>query len=316
MMKATAASGQDSAPLVSVIIPTYNSAGTLRRAIGSVLSQTYAPLELIVVDDASSDETPGLVSAIQDDRLRNLRLDKNGGVSNARNKGIEIARGEFIAFLDADDEWLPDKLKLQMAEITSRDSVTLVSCLAYDVAPSGKISGKHNFGRMPVSGSRSWVGLLEYTSVTTSTVLTSKACLKKAGGFDSKLRVAEDQDMWIRLALQGDVALVDKFLVLKHFVPESLSIGGPPEDELIYLLPMLIRHLEAVQAELSKEELHNILRVRFGQIGRNVFSKGLYWQGLKLIGRAILRGDPLTKNIRFIAANTPPGRVLKKILKS
>ncbi len=305
----------DGAPLVSVIIPAYNAAATLKRAVDSVLSQNYPSIELILVDDASSDATHDLIKSLQDPRLRYIKLAINGGVSNARNQGIEVARGELIAFLDADDEWLPGKLELQVAEITSRDGVTLVSCLAYDVAPSGEISGKHNFGRMPVRGSRSWVGLLEFTSVTTSTVLTSKACLKKAGGFDSKLRVAEDQDLWIRLALLGDVAIVDKFLVLKHFVPDSLSLGGPPEDELIYLLPMLMRHLNAVRTSLSKQEIRAILCRRYSRIGCNLYARGMHRQGLKLMGNAVLHGAPLHQHLRFILGVSALGKILKNILK-
>lgn len=281
----------------------------------SVLFQNYAALELIVVDDASSDKTPEVVKAFQDRRLRYIRLDRNGGVSNARNQGIEAAHGKYIAFLDADDEWLPDKIKLQIAEITSRDGVTLVSCTAYDVAPSGEVVGKHNFGRVPVTGARVWVALLEYTFITTSTVLIPKACLERVGFFDPKLRVAEDQDLWIRLAMIGEVAFVFEPLVLKHLVLGSLSLGGSPRDELTYLLPMLMRHLEAVQADLSKNEMRNILRTRFGLIGRNLYARGLYWQGLKFIGKAVLRGASPEMHLRHIVINTPLGRGLKKILK-
>ncbi len=304
-----------SRPLVSAVIPTYNSANTLRRAIDSVLSQNYSALELIVVDDASSDETHEVVEALRDPRLRYIKLAQNGGVSNARNKGVEAAQGEFIAFLDADDAWLPGKIKSQMAEATSRDGITLVFCAAHDVSPSGEVVGVNNFGRVPVSGARAWVALLEYAYIITSTALIPKACFERVGGFNPELRVAEDQDLWIRLALLGEVAFVNEVFVIKHLVLSSLSIGGRPDDDLTYLLPMLMRHLEAVEADLSKKEMRTILRNRLGRIGRNLYARGLVWQGLKFIGKAILRGDSLKVNIRYVVINTPPGRALRKILK-
>jgi glycosyltransferase involved in cell wall biosynthesis len=100
--------------LVSVIIPTYNRASTLARAIESVLKQTYGNLELIVVDDSSNDETSGVVSGIADERIKYIKFSKNKGVAAARNAGIKESCGDYIAFLDSDDQWLPDKLKLSL----------------------------------------------------------------------------------------------------------------------------------------------------------------------------------------------------------
>lgn len=101
-------------PFVSVVLPTYNRASLLGRAIQSVLSQTYKDLELIIVDDGSSDETDEVVRAFADSRIRYLKHPKNRGVSAARNTGMMAALGEFIAFQDSDDEWLPDKLEKQL----------------------------------------------------------------------------------------------------------------------------------------------------------------------------------------------------------
>ncbi|RLF83553.1 glycosyl transferase, partial [Thermococci archaeon] len=103
-----------SRPTVSVIIPTYNRANLLKRAIASVLNQTFTDFELIVVDDASPDNTPEVVRSINDGRIRYVRLKKNSGGPVARNTGIRKARGRFIALLDDDDEWLPNRLELQI----------------------------------------------------------------------------------------------------------------------------------------------------------------------------------------------------------
>lgn len=97
--------------MVSVIIPSYNRENTIVRAVNSVLNQTYKDIEVIVVDDCSKDRTLELLSSIKDERLKFFKLEKNSGACVARNFGIEKANGEFIAFQDSDDEWLPEKLK-------------------------------------------------------------------------------------------------------------------------------------------------------------------------------------------------------------
>ncbi len=129
-----------SQPLVSVILPTYNRAHTLGRAIRSVLEQTYANFELIVVDDGSTDNTEEVVKSFADPRIRFLRHEHNRGVSAARNSGIKVAQGEYIAFNDSDDEWLPQKLKRQM-EIFDKDKtgdIGLVLCELTKHTPTGK----------------------------------------------------------------------------------------------------------------------------------------------------------------------------------
>jgi glycosyltransferase involved in cell wall biosynthesis len=106
-----------SSPQVSVVIPTYNRATVLGRAVTSVLNQTFSDLECVVVDDGSTDQTVALVEGFQDPRLRLIRLPVNRGVGHARNVGIQAASGELIAFLDSDDEWLPGKLERQVARL-------------------------------------------------------------------------------------------------------------------------------------------------------------------------------------------------------
>src|SRR5688500_9781977 len=101
-------------PIVSVVIPTYNRAHLIRRAIDSVVAQTFADWELIVVDDASKDDAEGVVRSYGDSRMRYVRHDVNKGASAARNTGLYAAHGEFVAFLDSDDEWLPEKLASQV----------------------------------------------------------------------------------------------------------------------------------------------------------------------------------------------------------
>jgi glycosyltransferase involved in cell wall biosynthesis len=109
-------------PLISVVLPTYNRASMLAVAVQSVLAQTFADLELIVVDDGSTDETPGVLEAIADPRLVRLRSDQQRGAAVSRNAGIGAARGEFLAFQDSDDEWLPGKLERQLSVFADHGS--------------------------------------------------------------------------------------------------------------------------------------------------------------------------------------------------
>jgi glycosyltransferase involved in cell wall biosynthesis len=115
-------------PEVSVVIPTYNRAASIMAAVQSVLSQTWTDLELLVVDDGSSDETPGLLAGLADPRVTLLRHSSNRGAAAARNTGIEAARGAFVAFLDSDDQWLPRKLELQAAALMAAPAEQAVSC--------------------------------------------------------------------------------------------------------------------------------------------------------------------------------------------
>src|SRR5690554_2355488 len=136
--------------LVSVIIPTYNRGGTIIRAIQSVISQTYSNLEIIVVDDCSSDNTEELVSSIDDARLVYLKLNENVGGSSARNEGLQICRGEFITFLDSDDEFLPTKVEEQYKALkSSEENVGMVVCGRIDRLTGQLVSNwKPNFDKL------------------------------------------------------------------------------------------------------------------------------------------------------------------------
>lgn len=185
------------APLVSVVIPAYNRADVIERAITSVLAQDYAPLELIVVDDGSTDATCQVVEAIADDRVRLVRQ-PNGGVAAARNRGIAEARGDLVAFLDSDDEWLPGKLAAQVA-LFRKGSPRL-----------GLVYG--GIERIAADGSRAiveashrgWIyrDLLAHNIVTGcgSTPVFRRDALLLVGGYDTGLPANEDYDLVLRVA--------------------------------------------------------------------------------------------------------------------
>lgn len=207
----------NASPCVSVVIPTYNRVHVLGRAIKSVLAQSFPDFECIVVDDGSTDGTVEAVESFQDPRVRCVRLATNGGVSRARNEGIQVARGELVAFLDSDDEWLPRKLELQVARLReSEDARTTVAyCAAY------KYDEFRN--RMGIHGGAIYEGdvfdplLTGWYPPTASLFIVKRSSLLDVGGFDEGLACAEDYDLWLRLAQAANhFAAVSEVLLVKY----------------------------------------------------------------------------------------------------
>lgn len=208
-----------SAPSVSVILPTYNRATLLPRAMGTVLGQDYRDLELIVVDDGSTDGTSAIVRGIADQRVRYCRLGQRRGAAAARNAGIALARGNLIAFQDSDDEWLPGKLGKQVRAIAegggslgySYSSFWHETNVLRERIPSSLQIARHGstFGR-----------LLHSNFITTPALLVTRSCLELAGVFDETMRSLEDWDLVLRLSSVSDGTFIDEPLVLQH---DSLS---------------------------------------------------------------------------------------------
>lgn len=202
-------------PTVSVVIPTYNRANLLKRAIKSVLNQEFKDFELIIVDDASSDNTFEVVESIEDGRIRYLRLKENSGGPVARNIGIKKARGEFIALLDDDDEWLPKRLDVQIKKFENLDKkVGVVYGGFYYVSQQdGRILGK----RLPKYRGDIYGRLLRENFIGSPTLLIRRTCFKKAGLFDPKLTSSQDWDMWLRIAKHYKFDYVNE-IVAKYYV--------------------------------------------------------------------------------------------------
>jgi len=209
-------------PKVSVIIPTYNRADLLSRAIESVLNQTFKCFELIIVDDASTDNTKEVVEEIQkrDQRIRYIRLDKNSGApAHPRNVGIQNAKGEYIAFLDHDDEWLPEKLKkqIELFENSKKKNLGFVGCNALIVDEQ---DGKKYEYRLP-RVENVFRRLLESNFVwSASSVIVKKSVINDIGLFDERLKNADDWDMWIRIAQKYNFDFVPEVL-FKYYLHEN-----------------------------------------------------------------------------------------------
>ncbi len=189
-------------PLVSVVIPTYNYGRFVVDAVESALSQTLPPLEVIVVDDGSTDDTRARL-AVFGDRIRYL-FQENGGLSKARNAGIEASRGEWIALLDSDDTWHPEKLEIQLSALAKSE---LASIAMLVVSPRAQVLPE----RLPADPPVRQIYFRDvFLSLPfgPSSALIRRECLETVGLFDPKLKSVEDRDMWMRIGAQYPVLWV------------------------------------------------------------------------------------------------------------
>lgn len=256
-------------PLISVIIPTFNRVDVLYRAIHSVLHQTFRDIEIIVVDDGSTDATRDLVLSIEDDRTMYVQQE-HLGVSAARNRGISDSCGKLIAFLDSDDEWLPYKLEKQLELyggnkdfICHTDELWLRADQAVNQKNIHKKQGGWFFERA-----------LERCLISPSSVLISRSLLDKVGYFDENLPAAEDYDLWLRITAFYPVTFVDQPLVIKF--------GGRP-DQLSVTTQAIDRYrIEAILKILGNHDLrpeYRLAAVRKLVEKCEILAKGLEKRG-------------------------------------
>jgi glycosyltransferase involved in cell wall biosynthesis len=221
-------------PAVSVIIPTYNCARYLPEAIDSVLAQTYRDFEIIVVDDGSTDSTQEVL-APYGDQIRVIRQ-ANAGRGAARNAGILAAQGEYIAFLDADDLWLPQKLERQMPLFGERPQIAWAYC-DYRWFDERGVEERTVFQKRslthPPEG-RMLLPLMRSEPTWTSTIVVRAVCFREVGLFDDSFTVAQDSDMWLRLACRFEAACTNEPLALRRRHAMSVTSLNPVGSSPIY----------------------------------------------------------------------------------
>jgi len=213
-------------PTVSVVIPAFNSAGTIQRALDSVLAQQGAEVEVIIVDDGSTDDTLAAIEPYQPGV--NVLRQANAGPSAARNLALPQCSGEFVAFLDSDDEWLAGRLAEGLAPALHDPNVVMTFCWAYLRRANGRQSlrNKRSPGHDP-QHLLLWPSPMQQTSGT----LCRRSVLEEVGGFDTDLSTREDLDLWIRMAERGAVAEVRSPLVITHESTGSYSFAHTIESQ-------------------------------------------------------------------------------------
>lgn len=185
---------------IATVIPAWNRADTIGRAIASAIAQTLPPEEIIVVDDGSDDETRDVVSHIAETerRVRLITLESRGGACKARNAGVAASKADWIAFLDSDDIWLPSKLETQVRAMHGKESVACFTGMYRGTPPKSFLPPAHVT-----------LESLRFSNVlgSTSTALVSREAFESAGGFDESLPSCQDWDLWLRLAATGPLSV-------------------------------------------------------------------------------------------------------------
>lgn len=246
-------------PKVSVIIPTFNRSDLLKRSVKSVLNQTFQEFELIIVDDASADDTTNIVREIEDSRINYIKNEKNLGKPLTLNRGIRLAKGEYVGLLDDDDEWLPEKLEKQIKKFdnTSRNVGVVYCGFSYVL----KIENNKNISKIliPELNGHLYTDLLKSNFIGGSTPLIKKECFQKSGYFDRLLQSGQDWDMWIRISKNYEFDFVREALVTYHIHGEQISVNF--NDRIKSFQKILDKYI----ADISKyPTIYNLHLLRIG----------------------------------------------------
>jgi glycosyltransferase involved in cell wall biosynthesis len=266
-------------PTVSVIIPTYNRAKLLGRAIQSVLDQTYQDFELFIVDDASTDDTESLVQSFNSPKIRYIRHRQNKGISGARNTGIRSAGGDYIALQDSDDEWLPDKLEKQMRALAAAPPEVGIAYTGFYMIrgkkrkylPSASITPKDgDIFRSIIQG--------EYL-VSPQTTVIKRECFEKCGLFDERLPALEDWEMSLRLAKHYHFKYINEPLLRYYIQPDSLSRNKSAMVKSYRLI------LEKYPEDFKRDK--RLLAKHYLRLGHFLCSSGELSQGREFFAKSI-----------------------------
>jgi glycosyltransferase involved in cell wall biosynthesis len=219
--------GHGGTPPISVLMCVYNGAPLVGQAVASVLAQTHGDLELIVVDDGSTDGTPDVLAAVADPRLR-VQHQTRTGLTRALNRALAVARGPLVARLDADDVALPERLARQRAFLAAHPEVGLLGTAAREEDPGG---GRPRIVQPPTADAALRRALIRANPFVHSSVMVRRELLERAGGYDERLAVAQDYDLWMRLARLTGLANLSDVLVVRRLGGGRVSVERE-EDRL------------------------------------------------------------------------------------
>ena len=208
-----------SVPAISVLMSVHNGGPWVREAVASVLAQTAGDLELIVIDDGSTDATPELLAAVRDSRVR-IERRAHAGLTRALNRALALARAPLVARLDADDLALPERLALQRAFLGSHPDVGLLGTGASEVDEAGREVARI---RPPEDDTTIRRVLIRRNPFVHSAVMIRRALVERAGGYDETLPVAQDYDLWMRLSRLARLANLPELLVVRRLLPGRVT---------------------------------------------------------------------------------------------
>lgn len=213
---------------VTVLMSVFNGERFLKKAVGSVLTQTFSDFEFLVLDDCSTDNTWDILKSFQDPRIRLIKNSVNMGLTRALNKGLGLARGEYVARMDADDISLSERLQRQEAFLDKNQNIAMVGCWVEVIDENGQKTKTVNFPIVPY--------LLRWRLLFTNTFAHSAVMFRKdaalgVGGYSEKMRCAQDYDLWSRISIHWDVANIPAVLVEWRFWKEGISAVQAKKQE-------------------------------------------------------------------------------------
>lgn len=279
--------------MISIIIPSYNCANFIQYAIESVLNQAYTNYEIIVVDDGSTDDTKAVLASIDDDRLIIVEQ-TNQGASAARNHGLKLAKGEFVAFLDADDQWFSHKLQKQ-AEVFEKYSDLIavfsnfhITSVNNDIISTDGIKqdyaifkDEHKkledlFQRKEDNIYKGCIvnSLFMGNFIKTSSFIVKRSALDKTGFFDPDLITQEDYDLWLRLSLLGEFAYIDEPLLNRSKRPGQLTSDSNKLRIAEDVVTVVEKFSKSDRLDLPKNTINTRLRKKYRDLCLNLLGNG------------------------------------------
>lgn len=298
-------------PSVSVVVPAYNAAATLARALDSIAAQTRVPAEVIVVDDASGDATAAIAEA-HALHPTIVRHEANRGGAAALQSGLEAARHDWVAFLDADDEWLPEKLERQVAALAAEPDASVVATGFVFVGRDGGEAWDYGVTPFPHEGRDFWRNLLVDSAILQSSAMVRRRMVLATGGVAAAMRTGYDQQLFVRLAALGPIAYVHQRLVRYHDSPGSLT-KLPRTGDILDVLGMHERHVAMFAGRLSAAERSEALRRRYAEAARGLLTARAWAPATRCMAKAVKRGEPPGPMLWRLATNLPPLRQLKRL---
>ncbi|WP_254522233.1 glycosyltransferase family 2 protein [Natrinema caseinilyticum] len=280
---------------VSVVLPTYNRADIIDRAIESVLSQSYEDFELLIIDDCSTDRTVDVVKKYTDPRITLIRHDENKGGGAARNTGIQNAAGDYIAFIDSDDSWAPDKLEKQINRFENlAQDIGVVYTGIYVVEGDRKTPEKYSM----ISGDIFEKQLIKDHIPPTSAIMARTACFSEVGLFDVHLPARQDYDMWLRIAEEFNFEYVKERLVT-IYRDRTDRISGDIEK----LVKAEKRLLEKKRLRYDIEKLDTVTAQHYLSIARRAYVYGQFTTAKRYSRKSLQNRPTLVAGAIYFLSN-------------
>jgi glycosyltransferase involved in cell wall biosynthesis len=296
-------------PQVSVIIPSYNGANYVQQAVDSVLRQTYGASEIIVVDDGSTDATRQVLLPYVRERKISYLYQKNGGPAKARNAGIRAARGRYIAFLDADDRWYPDKLGLQLALLQKDRGLRVVHTRIEVVDRQERILNDVLYDNPVREG---WIFedlLLLRSWIFLSSLFVERSVLDRVGVFNESLPTAEDTNLFIRIAREYRIGYLDRVLVQRRSHGMNMTETGSKNIGTFKNLDDIVNRFPELSPARSTLMRH-AYDLRYRMHGCTIFRNGGYVDARYYFRKALGYRKINPAAVAYLAATFIPGKIL------